>query len=779
MRQSNPIDLSTWRGAWLLVSLFLCSGVASSAAVLNADFEAGEKGAPTDWRFAAQRGSCTGKWDRFDGSRCIRMHIAEDVTARATWHYVPKLPLKGSTPYRLSVRMLVAETTEDSKVYVIAYEDGNEGPSHWHHTRFLCGTQDWRTETVAFKTRPDTTWLKLQCKLWYGTGYAWFDDLVIEELPPDTDVAAPIGQRSPPKDDGAAIQIMWYPAQRRPDETLCLLERSFNPIAFFPWGDKRAVKEPHLIIETPAAMDVAGPVVCGRSPMPEPISVKPMPVQRAGLPRRRWRLPIPARPLCKNMKPDGPSWTGYHFVYVEPKPGCPAAFEWRWQLECDGKVGPEHCIPATLATKADGALPPAPDFPLYAQHSGALRYPTAAGRARLLDHLAYAAIHGGLSLTHYQPEYASIDTELNAAGFHTWVWRFESYELGAIRGPLCVYDSDKRARKKLCPTAQAARTQAWWNSRLEYYRKRLASGSKKLIIDYEPPTYHVCFCERCRREFAKFAGLDPANAAAMTPAEIQKLPDHAWGRFRSQQNGTIVKNHIAAIHEVDPEVKVGLCCSSYTEWAAQHGMDIRLFEPDVAFHAPMIYTVGTAYEKLVRSTCESTRAPVLPFLLASDMAVKGVFPMPEDVRINMLATALSGGRGAILWVGIESLDGQYLNALRQSLDEIRRLQKFIVAGQRAPDIRVTSHSARSRTIKVDGRDIVLPMSDSRFAVRSWAWKSSKGNLAAVINYDKKNVHHVRVQGAANARALMGEEPTKMGADAVLEVEPYGMAALTW
>ena len=779
MRQERLAIRCVAIAVWLVCSLIPCGRTAQAAAVLNADFEAGMKGAPTGWRFAAQRGSCTGKWDRFDGSRCLRMHIAEDVTARATWQYGPKIPMKGSTPYRLSVRVLVAEATEESKAYVIAYEDGNESPSHWHHTRFLCGTQDWRTDTITFRTRPDTTWLKLQCKLWYGTGYAWFDDLVIEELPPGTDVAAPVGQRRPPKDDGSAIQIMWYPAQRRPDETLCLLERSFNPVAFFPWGDKSAVKEPHLILETPAAMDVAGPVVCGRSPMPEPVSVEPTSVQRAGRQRRQWRLPIPPTPLRRNMRPDAPSWTGYHFVYVEPKPGCPRTFEWRWRVECGGKVGPEHCIPAALAARAEGALRPLADFPLYAQHTGALRYPTPAGRARLLDHLAYAAIHGGLSLTHYQPEYASIDAELNAAGFHTWVWRFDSYELGALSGPLCVYDIDKLTKRKLCPTAQVQRLKPWWDSRLAYYRKRLASRAKTLIIDYEPPTYHVCFCERCRREFAKSAGLDPAKVAEMSPEAIHKLPDHAWGRFRSQQNAAIVKNHIAAIHEVDPEVKVGLCCASYTEWTAQHGMDIRLFEPDVAFHAPMIYTVGTAYEKLVRSTCEATSAPVLPFLLASDMAVAGVFPMPEDVRINMLATALSGGRGAILWVGIESLDGQYLNALRQSLEEIGRLQPFIVGAQRAPQIGVTSHSASSRTIEVDGRSIVLPLSDSQFAVRSWAWKSSKGNLAAVINYDKGNAHHVRVQGAANARALMGAKPQAQGADAIVEVQPYGVAAVVW
>jgi len=714
-----------------------------------------------------------------DGGRCIRAQIDKDKTARATWAHVPKIALKASTPYRLSVRVLVAEATEESKVYVIAYENGVEAPSHWHHTPFLRGTQDWTTYSVAFRTGPDTTWLKLQCKLWYGTGYAWFDDIVIDELPPGTDVDALPGQLPPPKDDGSPLQLMWYPAQRRPDATLYLLNGSFNPVAFFPWGARAAIKDPHLILETPMGMRVAGPVVCGRSPMPPDVSVEPTAIQRAGRKRLRWRLPIPVEPLRKNVRPNGPLWTGYHFVYVEPLTDCPRTFEWRWQTECDGKAGPEHCIAGRLVGRKGGAREPVADFPLYAQHSGALRHPTSDGRARVLDYLAYAGIRGGLSLTHYQPEYASIDAELGAAGFKTWVWRFESYELGGIEGRHCVYADAKETRKKLCPSAQVNRFQPWWEARVAYYRKRLSSGSKTLIIDYEPPTRKVCFCATCRRAFAESVGLDPTKVATMTPKEIQGLPDYAWGRFRARQNGTIVKHHIAAIHSVDPGVKVGLCSSPYNEWIANHGMDIRLFEPDVAFHAPMIYRVGTMYADLVRSTCEGTRAPVLPFLLASDMAVKGVFPLPADVRLNMLATALSGGRGAILWVGIESLDGEYMNALRRSLNEIRQLQKFIVDGERAGDAAVTPFSSRQRTIDVDGRQLVIPDRNSRPAIRSWTWRSPEGTLAAIINYDKESAHGVRIQGAANARPLLGPKPARTGADAVVEVGPYQVVAIVW
>ena len=765
------------RGA--LVSVCLLTSPALAGVAFKADFESGEAGAPAGWRFLRQRGECSGKWDTLDGTRCIRLRIAQDTTARATWHHAPKIAVKGSTPYRLTVRALVAEVTNDSRAYVIAYENGYEGPSHWHHTPYLRGSQDWRAYSIEFRTRPDATWLKLQCKLWYGTGCAWFDDLTLEELPPDADVDTPAGQLPPPKDDGSPLQLMWYPGQRRPDSTLCLLDRSFNPVAFFPFGDRAAIKDPYLVLETPAHMAVAGEVVAGRSPMPPQVEVTPERLDRGGRPRLRWRLPIPAGPLSKNMRGRAPYWTGYHFIYVEPLAGCPKTFEWRWRMECAGQAGPEHVIPGKLVAKDGGALPSVPHFPLYAQHTGALRFPTPAGRARILEHLSYAAIRGGLSLTHYQPEYAPVDAELAAKGFTTWAWRFDGYTMGGLRGPVCIGKDGQPKKGKLCPSTQARRDRAWWDTLLAYYRTRLQSGLKVLIIDYEPPVYDVCFCPECRRGFAKSAKLDEAEVAGMKPEQIQGLPGHAWGRFRAQQNGAIVKHHIAAIHEVDPAVSVGLCSWSCSEWSANRGADIRLFEPDVGFHAPMIYSVGTQYERLVRSTCEHTTAPVLPFLLASDMAVARVMPMPGDVRLNMLATALSGGRGAILWVGIESLDGEYLSALRRSLGEIRELQKFVVDARRAPDLEAKPYSPQSRTIRVDGRDIVIPKANSAPVVRTWAWRGPAGTLVGMINYDQADTHQVRIAGAASARALMGPAPAAVGRDAVVTLAPYQAAAVVW
>lgn len=758
-------------------------GLASAAPVFEEDFETGAGSVPANWSFAQQRGVCAGAWDATEpppSGRSIRLDITDDPTARATWTYRPRIEVKPSTAYRLTVRVLLADVDPSAKAYVILYENGLEDPAHWHHTPFWAGSRDWHTYTLDFTTGPEATWLRLQCKLWEGTGHAWFDHLKLEELAPGQ-APKQMTQRKPPPDDGSPLQMWWYPAQRRPDNTLYLLGKHLNPLGVFFWGRKEEIKDPYLLLEAPKGVAVRGPVVRGRSPLPDAVDVRPEPVERDGRRLLRWRLPLPLEPLLMGLKLDGPNWTEYHYVYVEPEESCPAEFSWRWQLEVAGNPGPVHEIPARVVTPVGGALAPVPGFDLYAQHSGALRYPSAEGRAQVLDYLAYAGIRGGLSLTYYQPEYVDIDRELNQAGFFTWAWHWDGYGGRGEADQRLVYQDGTTATGLLCPQFEAERGEPWFSDLVSLYRSRLATGLKTIIINYEPPYLNCCYCARCRSAFARFAGLDEAKVASMTPAEIRALPDNAWGRFRSEQNGRIVKNHVAALRQVASNIRVGICGPPYHPSVADSGMDIRLFEPDVAIHAPMIYTVGLPYEQMIRSTCEGTTSMVLPFLLVSDVVVGDPFPLPEDVRVNMLATALSGARGAFLWVGIEALDGQYLQALRQSMEEIRLLEPYILDGTRDSEVRVEASPGRSRLVRVGDKEIRVTEENPVTAVRTWTWRSSRGRLLGLINYDRETAHQVGVlaEGVTEAKTLYGPAPKVAEKRFLIELAPYQAAAYVW
>lgn len=758
--------------------VFIVSVVTAAGAqtVWQENFEQATDGQPAGWSFGATRGAVSGAWDASEpaGSHSVRLEVKE-VGGRATWTYGDRLPLKPSTNYRLQVKVMRIGIQQGGRAYVILYENGIEAPASWHVTPYWSGTQDWQAYALTFRTRADAKWGRLQCKLWEAPGYAWFDDLKLKELGPEADSLTLQKQRPTPPEDGSALQLMWYPAQRRPDNTLHLLPASLNPVSMFFWGRKEEVSDPYLIVETPPQMVVQGPVVCSRETIPDPVQLKPERVTRDGHQALRWRLPIRAEQLAARLKPTGPDWTAYHFLYVRPEAGCPRSFTWRWQTETGGKLGPLHEIPAQLEHRFEGKLSRVVSFPLYAQHSDALRLPSKEQRAAVLNHLDHAGIEGGLSLGNYQREYHAIDQELKKQGFDTWEWLWDGYSQKGGEGFPLVYDVAREQRPLMCPQAQVERAEPWWSSLCATYKQRLHPDSTRLIINFEPPVFNCCFCERCRKAFATAAKLPLEQVTALSPQEIQQLPGDAWGRFRASQNGQIVKHHCDAIHAANARVQVGLCGPQWDEWTAKRGMDIRLFEPDVAFHAPMIYVVGTAYADAIRSTCENTTAPVIPFVLASDLAVPGVFPTARELRANLLATAASGGKGAVLWVGIESLDGEYLNALRQSLGEIALLEPFIRGGQRCEGLKLETTPERTRTVKVGDQSFeVSPSNTAASSLRQWAWQAGIGRMVLLINYDETSTQRLEVPFA---KTLFGPEPSTTRGKPVLTLPPGGVAAV--
>lgn len=761
-----------------------CAGFAAEV-VFQADFD---EGAPEGWRFMNQRGGCSGEWDPSeppgDAAGSLRCDVPEDVSARATWG-APRIELNPATSYRLSFRVMLGDISDGAKgAYVILYQNGEPSPDFWHMTGFMKGSRDWHDRELIFTTREDTTWGELQLKLWECTGHAWFDDVTIEELGPGEvrSAEARAGRLVLPEDDGFALQTIWYPAHRRVDTTLHLLAGRTNPVAFFAWGDAEAIEEPHLIVEAPESVTIRGPIPCGREAPPDPVELAPEPVERDGASYLRWRLAIREEPLTRGLKPDGPNWTRYHFIYAEPGEGCPEQFAWYWRFENAGEVGPLHTIDARVQPDLGPNIEPVEGFDLYAQHSDALRLPTEEGRDRVLDWAHYAGIRGGLALSYYQPELLPIDEELAEKGWFTWTWRWYGYGGPAEDGQELVFDSeDARKRGTTCPQVQVEMLEPHASYLREFYTDALAIDRDWLIMNYEPPVFNVCFCERCRRVFAERSGRDVDEVMAMTPQDIQALPDHAWGRFRAWQNERIITNHAAVIDEIDPDCLFGVCGPPWNQWTADRGQDIARFEPEVGLHAPMIYRAPEDFEPLIRSTCENTDALVMPFTLGSDIAVRGVHPTAWDQWANMLATALSGGDGVILWVGIESLDGEMMNVLRESMEQIRVLRPFIDGAERGAGADIEAKVRNLRTVTVDGLEIEVGSENSRIPVRQWQWSGPEGKMIALLNYDREMSHEVRLSapGIAGAEALLGPRPVTDGDALVIDIAAGEMSVVTW
>ena len=676
----------------LLVAL-LALHAAVAAPLLDESFDGAAP--PAGWRFAAARGACAGRWDEenaFGTGRSLRLAIPEDGTARAHWRYEPKIPLKPNRTYRLSLRILALNVTGEA--YAILYENGLEVPDRWHQTRRTSGSHDWEGHGLSFRTGADASWGRLVLKLRHGTGYAWFDSVTLEEteqmLEPDGDA------RQFPADDGFALQAMWTPAQWTQRGVLHAARGQLNPLSLFFRGRQAELDGPALCIGTSPGLILVGPLVPGRGPVADA-------AHAAATGTNRWRIPVPADVLKRARLDDRYRWERYFHLGLDAAADAPATGTFSWWFENAGQTGPKHELTVRTAELGE-SLAPAPDFAILVQHTGILRSPELEFNRRMLRYLQLGAVEGGLGPSHYDPVLKATDEALARAGFRSHSWKFEAFDAPAGAGPRAVDQKGRALPHKICPSAQIS-LPSWEEHLRAYYRGRLTDGISRLIIDYEPPASSLCFCPVCRRAFAEHAKLEATAVLAMSGDDLRKGHAPAWGRFCAERHGEIVRRHIRIIRETAPGAEVGLCSWPCTAAVAADGGDIRQFEPDATCHMPMIYSKGTNYHDRVAETCARTGIPVLPFVELSDISQPRHLT-PDEFAQNLLATAFSGGGGAVLWVGAECLDAEYMGRLRDSLRAVRDLRRQ-VPWRREPVPWLDARPARKlqRTIQVDGKPV--------------------------------------------------------------------------
>jgi hypothetical protein len=84
----------------------------------------------------------------------------------------------------------------------------------------------------------------------------------------------------------------------------------------------------------------------------------------------------------------------------------------------------------------------------------------------------------------------------------------------------------------------------------------IANGARWMVADLEPPIFGYCFCDDCRKAFAKHAGLQEEEVMKLKPVEIVQKYAWPWYRFRSWQTGQLYWNIKQAVQVKYPEVKI-------------------------------------------------------------------------------------------------------------------------------------------------------------------------------------------------------------------------------
>ncbi|MCQ2391941.1 MAG: hypothetical protein MJ240_11010 [Kiritimatiellae bacterium] len=229
-----------------------------------------------------------------------------------------------------------------------------------------------------------------------------------------------------------------------------------------------------------------------------------------------------------------------------------------------------------------------------------------------------------------------------------------------------------------------------------WYRDRLL-GSKLLadklptaeyaVWDYEPyvvgPVTAGCFCEDCRRVFAREQGL------AATPDANEILSQHreAWIHFRCRQRADSVKMAVAGLRLAAPRVKFALCTmpmapgkgdagyATDLDYLERYGIDMPLFEPCTDVFRSMNYTgFLTYYRSLEREMLELAKP--------KETLLENGWGDPRYgklVGVQLAAAFFAGQRRPYLAEGIDISDGDQLAEIRRAMQFVATIESMLAA----------------------------------------------------------------------------------------------------
>ena len=145
---------------------------------------------------------------------------------------------------------------------------------------------------------------------------------------------------------------------------------------------------------------------------------------------------------------------------------------------------------------------------------------------------------------------------------------------------LGVWRNDDRGKslagKLICPSHLLSAKSTY----LEEHMKKLchllkANGIDEYLedVEYSSPLSY-CFCERCKKEFSKFSGIDYTKTKELTPDQLLAKYRKQWVSFRCNQNAKLVDKLTRIAHDLYPELKFKLFCG-YQSWAVsnRYGVD--------------------------------------------------------------------------------------------------------------------------------------------------------------------------------------------------------------
>jgi len=278
-------------------------------------------------------------------------------------------------------------------------------------------------------------------------------------------------------------------------------------------------------------------------------------------------------------------------------------------------------------------------------------------------------------------------------------WLKKGLGPGPLRSPgdvLLVNSAGKEVPGHLCPTYVLTdkKFQERYRDKVKSQIEGMEDG-EVAILDFETwgayDTRNACFNDLCIDAFAQFANI---SRAELTDAKtILKNYNRQWAKFRAWQVAECCKLFADTVRALSPNLKVGyydyvvlLNSKTYGSWLAQHPMDTRLYDKDVDMHAMSFYRhKRKELFDLLDFNVKILKKPiwVMPFLNSTyEPAYTTV--TPEEIRMDIIASASTGAHGCIFYPG-NGIDGRYFHTIDQGMQDVAACEDFYFYGNRVDD----------------------------------------------------------------------------------------------
>jgi hypothetical protein len=216
-----------------------------------------------------------------------------------------------------------------------------------------------------------------------------------------------------------------------------------------------------------------------------------------------------------------------------------------------------------------------------------------------------------------------------------------------------------------------------------YYRDRIVKAkladrlvaADSAVWDYEPyvvgPVTSGCFCEDCRRAFAKEKGLQQTPSAD----EILKSYSTDWVHFRCRQRAASVKMAVEGIKMVAPKIKFRLCSMPMAPgpgdagfaddfaYLKRFGIDSPLYEDFTDIYCSMNYTPFLTYFRSLEREMNCLRKP-------KETLLENGWGVPRTgklVGLQLAAAFFAGMEHPYIASGMNVADGAQIAEARRAM----------------------------------------------------------------------------------------------------------------